>query len=82
MFSRLRFHPPVMARRNLSAISVSRNQLLLKIYKPFASLEKNSPEYRELALSGRVWEDYHQPGNSELQGYRKLQQVRLSTGFE
>lgn len=22
-----------------------------------------------------VWEDYHQPGNSELQGYRKLQNV-------
>jgi hypothetical protein len=32
-----------------------------------------SPEYKTLALSGRVWEDYYQPGDSERYGYTKLE---------
>lgn len=62
--------------------SIASSTGLLKIYKTFADLDKGSPEYKELALSGRVWEDHHQPGISELQGCRKLQQVKVPTQFE
>jgi hypothetical protein len=58
-----------------SVLADQRRQILLKIYAPFAKLEKNSLEYRKLALSGRVWEDYHRPADSEKYGYTRLQKV-------
>ena len=53
----------------------ARHALLRKIYKPFASLDKGSPDYNKLAQSGRVWEEYFQPYNSQRLGYKILQQV-------
>ena len=46
---------------------------LRKVYKPFAQLNENSPEYLELARSGKVWEDYFQP--FDTQPYKAVQQV-------
>lgn len=73
------FRSSIVARpalaRSLTSAAEQRQRLLLKIYAPFAKLSKNSPEYKELALSGKVWEDYHQPADSEKQGYNRLQQV-------
>ena len=66
---------PVFARGLGTVAKQQREHLLLKIYAPFSKLDKNSPEYKELALSGKVWEDYHQPADSEKQGYTRLQQV-------
>ncbi|KAM0250006.1 hypothetical protein ACHAQJ_008812 [Trichoderma viride] len=44
--------------------------------QPFARLEDESaPGYRALAESGKVWEDYFQPGDSERYGYFKLQKL-------
>ena len=57
----------------------ARQNLLLKIYKPpYEKLEKGSEEYRELAKSGRVWENYFEPWNSEKLGYAPLQRVSLA----
>jgi len=58
-----------------------RTDLLRKIYTPFSKLDQNSPEYNELARSGKVWEDYHKPADSEKQGYIRLQQVCMHMGF-
>lgn len=52
-----------------------RHELLSKIYKPFSKLQEGSDEYTELAKSGKVWEDYHHPGDSHRMGYIALQQV-------
>ena len=52
-----------------------RRQLLLKVYAPFQKLDRGSSEWDELALSGRVWEDYYTPGDSEKYGYTRLQKV-------
>ncbi|KAI9898826.1 hypothetical protein N3K66_005287 [Trichothecium roseum] len=41
----------------------ARHSLLTKIYEPFANYEKGSPEYNELARSGKVWEDYFRPSD-------------------
>jgi len=65
----------MLLRRGLSSVAAERADLLLKIYAPFSKLDKNSPEYKRLARSGRVWEDYHRPSDSEYQGYNRLQQV-------
>ncbi|KAL2075252.1 hypothetical protein VTL71DRAFT_195 [Oculimacula yallundae] len=57
---------------------MSRRDLLTSIYSPvFASLEKGSPEYEELARSGRTWEDFFRPGNVEpyLQAQSDLKQT-------
>jgi hypothetical protein len=56
-------------------IARQRNQLLKRVYAPFGNLDRNSSEFKELALSGKVWEDYHKPGDSEKLGYFRLQQV-------
>lgn len=58
----------------IASPSDQRRKRLLEIYAPFAKLEKNSPEYNALAYSGKVWEDYHHPGDSAKQGYEKLHQ--------
>ncbi|KAK3935648.1 fic doc family [Diplogelasinospora grovesii] len=71
MFSRIR---PGFAR-SLSSFAAQRETLLREIYAPFANLEKGSPEYENLALSGKVWEDYFQPADSERYGYLKIQQL-------
>lgn len=62
---------------SLSSASVGRGRdaLLRRVYAPFAGLAKGSPEYTALAQSGRVWEDYFQPADSDRYGYIKLQQV-------
>ncbi|KAL7915736.1 fido domain-containing protein [Trichoderma velutinum] len=52
-----------------------RNATLRTIYAPFSKLTKDSPQYNALAESGRVWEDYFQPGDSERYGYSKLQKL-------
>ncbi|KAI5923023.1 fic/DOC family protein [Camillea tinctor] len=52
----------------------TRMAFLKEIYKPFAKIQKNSPEYMELARSGKVWEDYFHPSDSQRLGYKALQQ--------
>ncbi|KAL6697911.1 fido domain-containing protein [Trichoderma pleuroticola] len=59
----------------LSSRNEQRNDILRKIYAPFSKLVKDSPEYKALAESGRVWEDYFQPGDGERYGYVKLQKL-------
>lgn len=53
----------------------ARLALLRKIYEPFSKLEKDSPEYSELARSGKVWENHFQPNDSQRMGYKALQRV-------
>ncbi|KAJ0162836.1 Adenosine monophosphate-protein transferase FICD [Colletotrichum tanaceti] len=53
----------------------ARRALLVKIYEPASRLRKGSPAYNKLACSGRVWEDFFQPGNSREKGYLGLQRV-------
>ncbi|KAI5862440.1 fic/DOC family protein [Durotheca rogersii] len=84
LYSRLVFHPrqPLLARpfvTEAEKVASARRELLEKIYEPFAKLDKNSPEYNELATSGRVWEDYWQPGDSDKYGYTRVQQEVAST---
>lgn len=43
-----------------------------------ADLDKDGQQYMDLARSGRVWEDYHQPSDSVGKGYMKLQDVGTS----
>ncbi|EHK20364.1 uncharacterized protein TRIVIDRAFT_224084 [Trichoderma virens Gv29-8] len=62
-------------RANFSSLDTERNDILRKIYAPFAKLTKDSPEYNALAESGTVWEEYFQPGDSERYGYLKLQKL-------
>ncbi|ETR98193.1 hypothetical protein M419DRAFT_12017 [Trichoderma reesei RUT C-30] len=66
---------------SLSSASVGRGRdaLLRRVYAPFAGLAKGSPEYTALAQSGRVWEDYFQPADSDRYGYIKLQQQHADT---
>ncbi|KAH0532234.1 hypothetical protein TsFJ059_000956 [Trichoderma semiorbis] len=76
LFGRLnRIQPGV--RRIAASFSTNRerNEILRKVYAPFEKLVKGSPEYRALAESGKVWEDYFQPGNSERHGYVKAQKL-------
>ncbi|KAL5089907.1 hypothetical protein Trisim1_005024 [Trichoderma cf. simile WF8] len=61
----------------LSSWNGQRNDILREIYAPFSKVVKDSPEYNALAESGRVWEDYFQPGDSELYGYVELQKLYL-----
>lgn len=42
-------------------LAAKRRELLLKIYSPFTDFDKDGQQYMDLARSGRVWEDYHQP---------------------
>jgi hypothetical protein len=61
-----------------ASLATQRRELLLKIYGPaFEKLEKNQSEYWKLARSGRVWEDYYTPGDSEKYGYFRLMEVLL-----
>jgi Fic family protein len=43
----------------------ARDELLRKVYAPFKSLQEGSPEYKSLAKSGKVWEEYHNPGDDK-----------------
>lgn len=65
--------------RSLSSVARERQALLRKIYAPFARLDDKSPEYMVLARSGKVWEDFFRPADSEKQGYMRMQ--RVSTSF-
>lgn len=78
MFAR-RFGPRLNPRlvRNVNTQTPERFQLLRKIYAPFEDLKKGSPEYLELAKSGKVWENYFQPGDSMRYGYVDLQKACL-----
>ena len=38
-----------------------RLQLLKKIYAPFKTLERNSPEYIKVATSGTCWDEFYEP---------------------
>ncbi|KAK3323134.1 fido domain-containing protein [Cercophora scortea] len=58
-----------------STLAAQRTLLLKRIYAPFEGLKKGSPEYEKLAISGRVWEDYFQPGNSERYRYDRMQKM-------
>jgi hypothetical protein len=40
-----------------------------QIYAPFANLTKESPEYWELADSGKVWENYFRPFDWRTKDY-------------
>ncbi|KAK6078947.1 fic/DOC family protein [Seiridium cupressi] len=51
----------------------ARQKLLLKIYRPFQKYSRESVEYKELARSGKVWEDYHRPYDSLRKGYLDIQ---------
>ncbi|MCJ1367623.1 hypothetical protein MMC16_006757 [Acarospora aff. strigata] len=56
----------------------TRRALLEAVYLPvFAKLEKDSPEYKSLAISGKVWEDFFKAQNIEpyLAAQVKLQTV-------
>ncbi|KAL2879017.1 hypothetical protein SGCOL_005716 [Colletotrichum sp. CLE4] len=65
----------VCGKRPLSADSRNaRLALLRNVYEPFSKLEKDSPEYDELARSGKVWEDHFQPYDSQRMGYKPIQQ--------
>jgi Fic family protein len=73
------------ARANLQNVCryaiKSRVDLLNSIYRPaFANLKKSSPEYVDLARSGRVWENFFKPGNIEpyLQAQSDLNQTLAS----
>lgn len=58
--------------------SPSRLTLLKAIYSSaFGKIEKNSPEYKALARSGRVWENFFKPQNIEpyLAAQVKLQRI-------
>ncbi|KAK0714519.1 fic/DOC family protein [Lasiosphaeris hirsuta] len=61
--------------RSLGTLAVQRVALLQHVYAPFAGLEKGSPEYEQLAASGRVWEDYFQPGDSKRYQYDSMQKI-------
>ncbi|KAJ7784276.1 fido domain-containing protein [Mycena metata] len=41
-----------------------RRSKLKEIYKVFGTMTKGTPEYTELANSGRVWEEFARPGNT------------------
>jgi hypothetical protein len=63
------------------AINKSRLDVLTSIYGPaVANLKKGSPEYEDLARSGRVWENFFKPGNIEpyLQAQSDLKQTLTS----
>lgn len=63
-------------KASFSSWQQERNAMLRKVYAPFTKLADGTPEYRALAESGKVWQDYFQPGNSERYGYVKLQEVQ------
>jgi hypothetical protein len=44
-------------------VTALRRNKLENIYQASRNIEKGSPEYLELAASGRLWEEYAQPGN-------------------
>lgn len=59
-----------------------RRKALARIYGPFFDkIEKDSDEYTKLAKSGKVWEDYFQPWNSERLGYTAMQDESLAHRF-
>ncbi|KAK3349643.1 fic/DOC family protein [Lasiosphaeria hispida] len=64
-----------LTTRNLGNLAVQRAALLKRVYAPFASPKKGSPEYEDLAASGRVWEDYFQPGDSKRYKYDIMQKM-------
>ncbi|KAH8727210.1 fic/DOC family protein [Phaeosphaeriaceae sp. PMI808] len=55
----------------------ARVKLLKQIYTPFQELDPKSPEYKSLAISGKCWEQYFDPGNAEKLGYTALQKQHL-----
>ncbi|KIH91523.1 fic [Sporothrix brasiliensis 5110] len=61
------------------ATGAARRALLDTIYSRFRGLEKGSKAYVELAESGRVWEEYHQPGDFAKMGYLKCQEDAVET---
>lgn len=65
----------IRVRFNTTATLIKRQSLLSEIYAPFQKLPADSPEYYELARSGKVWEDYFQPADSKKLGYTRLQKV-------
>lgn len=68
--------PNILPLPSLSkAIKQQRHELLLKIYAPFLALDESSQEYRDIALSGKVWDNYFTFGDSERLGYDDLQYV-------
>ncbi|KAH6607702.1 fic doc family [Trichoderma cornu-damae] len=73
VFSRSR--PSLHGARGFSSWKIQRDGHLRKVYAPFANMNKETPEYRALAESGQVWEDYFQPANAERYGYTRLQQL-------
>lgn len=68
--------------RGKGTLSKERDKLLTKIYAPLKHLDQHSTEYKNLATSGKVWEDYFQPGDSERYGYTNLQQVWMNFEFK
>ncbi|KAH6897374.1 fic/DOC family protein [Thelonectria olida] len=62
--------------------NLARRALLQKVYAPFQKLVEDSPELTALAHSGRVWEDYFQPGDSVGKGYTKLQEIMAPSLLE
>lgn len=56
-----------------SAQKQARRELLKKVYAPFNKLDTSTQEYDELAISGKVWEDYFQP--SDNSPYMAVQKV-------
>jgi hypothetical protein len=57
------------------AIFAPRKKLLKKIYAPLAQIDSKSPEYLRLALTGKCWHHYFDPGNMERYGYMALEKV-------
>ncbi|KAL7922329.1 fido domain-containing protein [Trichoderma austrokoningii] len=68
----------VLIRGHSTLVKQQRDMLLRKVYAPFAKLEKDTPEYNKLALSGKVWEDFHQPADSNKHGYFRLQKEKAA----
>ncbi len=67
--------------RSVSSRATERDSLLRRVYAPFEQLDRHSIEYEQLARSGKVWEEYFQPGDSDRYRYIDLQQVNFEFNF-
>ncbi|KAF2188045.1 fic/DOC family protein [Zopfia rhizophila CBS 207.26] len=59
-------------------MNTARRKLLEEIYAPLVHMKPRSPEYTRLALTGKCWHDYFDPGNMERYGYKSLEKEHSS----
>lgn len=75
-----RFTSPPKPKKSPPEYFNERIRRLREVYKRFDGLDKDSPEYDELADSGKCWYEFHDPQNLDKFGYKELQQVSCSSG--